>query len=233
MKPFHLLISILFFALASNGAAYANDFGVVGGNGAFSLKVSSFKSMRFNEVVAQNYDYSCGSAALATLLNYHYDKSLSEQVVLDAMYAVGDKKKIKSKGFSLLDMKNYLASLGYKSDGFKISLKQMEAAGVPGIVLINSNGYLHFVVVKGMNRTHVLLGDPALGMRKVSKKDFEKMWNNVFFIIRNKYENAKLITDDEDKWSGRKKSLFSTALSNQSLSTFTVQTAVTPNIYNK
>jgi len=231
----NLLRYFSFFLISNIGlcfSAHASDFGLVSGNRAFSIKVSSFKNQRFETVVPQEYDFSCGSAALATLLKYHYEHPITEQQVLDAMYKVGDQEKIKKQGFSLLDMKRYLATLKLKADGFKLNnLDKISNAGMPGVALINTNGYMHFVVVKGINESHVLLGDPALGIRKVSREDFSDMWNNVFFVIRNQSDRARFSFSHKDTWSDRRKALFSAALSNGALATFSVHTAFTPNIY--
>nr|MBI1228763.1 hypothetical protein [Cytophagales bacterium] len=224
-------VAVFMFCGLFAGAGQANDFGLVGGNRAFSLKVSSFKAQRFKQVIPQHYDFSCGSAAVATLLKYHYNIETNEQEVLDSMYEVGDQEKIKTQGFSLLDMKQYLDSLGFRADGFRVDLDKIKSAGIPGIVLINTNGYTHFVVVQGINDTHILLGDPALGKRKLAHRDFIKIWNNVFFVIRNNPLQAQLKFDHDDRWAGRRKVLFETALSNQSLSTFSVSTAFTPNVF--
>lgn len=230
MKPFFCFL-VLFISLGICAHAHANDFGLVGGNRAFSLEVSSFKARRFQSVIPQKYDYSCGSAALATLLKYHYGIPVSEQEVLDAMYESGDKKKIKAQGFSLLDMKQYLETLGYRADGFRLNLYTLKGAGIPGIVLINTNGYKHFVVLKGMDRTHVMLGDPALGMRKVKRSEFIKMWNQVFFVIRNHAEQAGLSFSHEDGWQARRNKLFRAALSDHALSTLNIHTVIAPGIY--
>ena len=216
------------FGLSAN----ASDFGLVGGNRAFSLKVTSFKAKRFETVVPQEYDFSCGSAAIATLLKYHYNYDITEQEVLDSMYKVGDQEKIKAQGFSLLDMKQFLATLKFNADGFKLNrLEKIRNASVPGIALINTRGYKHFVVIKGIDQKQVLIGDPALGTRKVSREDFNDMWNNVFFVIRNQSDRARFSFSHEDTWSNRRKVLFNTALSSSALSSFSVHTSLTPNIY--
>lgn len=231
MRLFFGVLLAFLVSLTLNLEAQASDFGLVGGNRAFSLKVDSFKTQRFKNVVPQKYDFSCGSAAVATLLKYHYDIPKDEQDVLDAMYDVGDQDKIKTQGFSLLDMKQYLAGFGYRADGFRINIKKIQQAGIPGIVLINTNGYKHFVVVQGINDTHVLLGDPALGQRKIGLLAFTKMWNGVFFVIRNNPKYAQLKFNSGARWSDRRRVLFNTALSNQTLSTFSVHTAIAPNIF--
>ncbi|NCC21883.1 MAG: peptidase C39 [Alphaproteobacteria bacterium] len=213
------------------GLAQANDFGLVGGNRAFSLQVTSFRAQRFESVIPQHYDYSCGSAALATLLKYHYDIPVTEQEVLDAMYQAGDQEKIRTQGFSLLDMRRYLETMELRADGFQVDLDKVKAAGIPGIVLINTNGYMHFVVLKGISLTHVLLGDPALGTRKLAHGDFQKMWNGIFFVIRNQTDLSRMSFDYEDGWDGRRAALFRTALTSQTLSSIGLHSAMAPGIH--
>lgn len=210
---------------------HANDFMLNSGR-VYNINVKSFRSQKFEYVVPQHYDFSCGAAALATLLKHHYDIVTTEQEVLDSMFAVGDQDKIRKQGFSLLDMKNYLHTIGIPADGYKVDIESVSKVGVPGIVLINANGYMHFVVVKGISDKHVLLGDPALGMRKVSMDAFLSMWNGIFFIIKSDLQVGQAsFKMENDNWEGRRGALFSNALSHQALSQFTIHTAYTPNIY--
>jgi len=145
----------------------------------------------FRRTWHQQYDFSCGSAAVATLLTFHYDAPVDEASVFKAMFAVGDQEQIRSKGFSLLDMKKYLESRGYTADGVRSSLDTLIQVGVPAIALISEHGYRHFVVVKGADREHVLLGDPALGVQILPRSDFEaERVGNLFFVIRSHRDHA-------------------------------------------
>src|SRR5690606_34611966 len=51
------------------------------GGGNYSVQVISCRDIPFRTVVRQEYDYSCGSAALATLLRYHYGRDVAEREV--------------------------------------------------------------------------------------------------------------------------------------------------------
>ena len=138
---------------------------------------------RYAGIIRQQYDFSCGSAALATLLRYHYGDGVGEAAVFKGMWSEGDRAQIRHLGFSLLDMKRYLKSRGLNADGFKVSLEDVAKGGVPGVALINVNGYKHFVVIKGVKDNEVLVGDPSLGLMAVPAAKFQKYWNGVFFII--------------------------------------------------
>lgn len=162
-----------------------------GGSGLFALPVDSLKQVRFGTVVRQQQDWSCGSAAVATLLTYHYNHPMTEEEALQAMFERGNQAKIRREGFSLLDMKRFLESLGYQANGFETSLDRLARAKVPAIVIINDNGYDHFVVVKGLRHGNVLLGDPAKGNRVLSRAAFDAMWRSrIVFVITSRREGV-------------------------------------------
>ena len=180
-----LILSLLFFALFPRGAR-AEEVTLINNDiGNFNLHLSSYAEIPFRTVIHQQFDYSCGSAALATLLHFQYYKNTNESEVFKAMYAVGDQAQIQKLGFSLLDMKKYLASIGYQADGFRISLKELQEAAIPAIALIQVGSYKHFVVIKGVVGDHVLVGDPALGLREYNAADFQKLWNGIAFLIHD------------------------------------------------
>lgn len=157
------------------------------GSGAFNVPVTSLKEARFRTTVPQQYDFSCGSAAIATLLTFQYGHPVTEADVFMAMYASGDQARIRHEGFSLLDMQRYLQSQGYQADGFELPLDKLLEEGLPAIVLLNDKGYRHFVVVKGMRDGRILLGDPARGTRALTRGTFDELWdNNVLFVVHNR-----------------------------------------------
>jgi predicted double-glycine peptidase len=159
--------------------------------GAFSVPVTSLKEERSRSTIRQQFDFSCGSAALSTLLTHHYRYPVTEQAVFEQMFAHGDQQKIRQEGFSLLDMKRFLQAHGFDANGFELPLDSLAEAGIPGIVLINERGYNHFVVVKGMRKGRVLFGDPAGGTRAMPRADFEAMWvGRILFVVTNRQDAA-------------------------------------------
>lgn len=153
------------------------------GNDLFSFPIRSYRDIPFRSVIRQQYDFSCGSAALATLLKYHYGRETNEAEIFKAMYLAGDQAKIQKVGFSLLDMKMYLDSHGFPSDGYRMTLDDVGKNGVPAITVIAIGVYRHFVVIKGVQKDTVLVGDPALGLKVYPKADFEKLWNGIVFMV--------------------------------------------------
>lgn len=184
---------LLLAALVAAGAARAGTLVLpVEAGGAFSVPARSLQEARFSATVRQQYDFSCGSAALSTLLTHHYGVPVSEQTVFEEMYRQGDQARIRQQGFSLLDMKRYLEQHGFTADGFQASLDALREAAIPAIVLVNENGYNHFVVVKGLQGGRVLVGDPSGGTRALPQATFEAVWvNHILFVINNRMEQAR------------------------------------------
>jgi uncharacterized protein len=189
-----LLVTAMLLPLA--GGVLADDGAVNLPYTGMNVKVASFKELRMSRVVKQNYDFSCGSAALATLLTYTYNKPTTEEQAFERMYAVGDQAHIQKVGFSLLDMQKYLNTRGIRSDGYKLSMDQLKKLRLPAITLISPNGYNHFVVIRGWSGSSILIADPALGLRRVSIPDFESMWNGVVFVLLDNVSLAKSLFND-------------------------------------
>lgn len=159
--------------------------------GAYAVPVTSLKAARYRTTIPQQHDFSCGSAAVATLLTFQYGHPVGEAEVFRHMYARGDQARIRREGFSLLDMRGYLEAHGYAADGFEVPLDRLLEEGLPAIVLLNDRGYRHFVVVKGMRAGRVLVGDPARGTRLLPRRQFDRLWDNrVLFVVHNRRELA-------------------------------------------
>lgn len=190
----------------------------VGGN--YTIPVVSFNERKFSTTYKQQYDFSCGSAALASLLTFHYDDNINEQSVFMDMFQNGDKLKIQQQGFSLLDMKRFLERRGYQSNGFRMSLVNLK---VPAITIINNNGYLHFVIIKGFNGEEVLVGDPSVGVKVIPLDDFTKMWEQrILFLIKDDENIASQHFQDVNEWNIRVKAPLDTVISRASLATFNI-----------
>jgi len=186
------------------------------GGGLIKVPVTSMKERRFTTTVRQQYDYSCGSAALATLLTYQYQHQVSEETVFKAMWENGDQAKISREGFSLLDIKHYLESIGYSADGYPAPLDKLASVGIPAIALIRDNGYNHFVVIRGIRDGQVAVADPSMGARVIPQAQFEKMQiNRILFVINGRKELVAF--NRAADWHVREKAPIGAALDTGSL----------------
>lgn len=150
--------------------------------------VRSLREIRQSNVVVQQWDTSCGAAALATLLVYQHGMQASEKTIAEAMLRRTDPLKVKVRGgFSLLDLKRYVDAQGLEGVGYmNLSLEDLLDMA-PAIVPVEFRGYPHFVVVRGRIGEKVLLADPAFGNRTVDVHAFERSWQgNIGFVVQRR-----------------------------------------------
>lgn len=163
--------------------------------------VQIFEAPTARTVVRQRCDPSCGAAALATLLHHHYALPFTEAEIYYAMSrASREPARIDLFGPSLLDLRTFLASLGFNAQGFRLTLDEMRAHATPAIALMGDDEEAHFVVVKGVQDGRVLVGDPVEDLRVVSADTFRRAWNGVALLIDPSTMRGRFNRDDE--WRG-------------------------------
>ncbi|WP_210009479.1 C39 family peptidase [Aquirhabdus parva] len=147
--------------------------------------VKPLSSTQFRGIVKQAYDYSCGSAALTTLLNGYMAQTKNEREVMDGLLKYGEYDRIiQRRSFSLLDMKRYVNAIGFNSNGFRGTFQDLVSLDKPAIVPIAYAGFKHFVVYKAFKDGHVFVADPALGNISFTAAHFQEVWDNsIMFII--------------------------------------------------
>lgn len=156
---------------------------VLSGGGTISKKLVSMRERRYLNMVPQQTDFSCGAAAVATILKYGYGRDITEHEVIESLLKVSDPEVVRMKGFSLLDIKNYIQTLGMRARGYTIGPEMLESVKVPTIALVDMKGYKHFVVVAKTVDGKVYIADPALGNRIVPKDQFVKEWSGLVFAV--------------------------------------------------
>ena len=169
--------------------------------GGFRVDLDTMLDRRFYTVVRQRFDFSCGSAALATLLRYHYGVPTDEDATFAGMWDEGDRDAIRRQGFSLLDMKRYLATLGLETEGYRVTLDQIAEVRVPGIALTVTRGYRHFVVIKGVSADEVLIGDPSRGLMSMPRAAFEAEWDGLYFVVTSARDTGQASFNRAAQWA--------------------------------
>jgi predicted double-glycine peptidase len=188
MKVWRGLGYALVLHLLAFGAASAGE-GVGSARGDATpavIKRHSLKELRDRNVVKQQLDYSCGAAALATLLTYYFGEEISEQELLQILVSrlTKDEQRLKAqRGFSLLDLKHVAEAKGYRAAGFKLTIDQLQQLAAPVIVFVQPLGYRHFAVLRGIDRGRVFLADPARGNLRMSIGRFLSEWDGIIFVL--------------------------------------------------
>lgn len=169
---------------------------VGGGMVSEPRSMEPFSEFKFRHIVRQAYDYSCGSAALVTVMNNYLGIPVSEQQAMEGMLAHGEREKIIARrGFSLLDMKRYLATQGADAAGFRADMSDLANLKQPGIVPIQYAGFKHFVVFRGIRDGRVFLADPSAGHIVFSVEEFASLWDrNTLFLLYPPKSNPTTLT---------------------------------------
>lgn len=186
-------------ALSFSNRAWATDVPIIAGNTIIGQKsVESYWDIKTKGIVMQKLDYSCGSAALATIFTYYLDKKTTENNIINYLLNHGDLKAIiKRRGFSLLDLKEYTQYRGLTAQGYRMNMESLFDMKVPVLLPLVINGYRHFVVYTGHKDDRVFLLDPTFGSVTMLTDEFKKAWyayENVGLIItKNGYQHSKNI----------------------------------------
>jgi uncharacterized protein len=174
-RPHHAAALILPLLAAAVGPAAAGD----------PPPVRSLLELRQDRVVIQQWDNSCGAAALTTVLRHQLGEPVTERQVAEGMLRRTDPLRVRHRGgFSLLDLKRYAEARGLAADGYgELTLDDLPALA-PLIVPVRSRAGDHFVVVRGIEGGRVVLADPAFGNRTLPVAVFAATWKDgIGFVV--------------------------------------------------
>lgn len=152
---------------------------------AHAREVQSYRDLRYTGVVGQTSDYTCGPAALATLLTHYYGTPVSEAHFTElATEDMAKRGKQVLSGLTMLSLKNALATEGISAEGYKIGVPELRALTSGGLPVLVNVQYPkgHYYLVIDMDDENVLLADPSWGMRSQSIQQFLHAWNGVVLV---------------------------------------------------
>lgn len=127
-------------------------------------------------LVRQRRGNDCGPAALATVAAYHGRRfasmDLANWIPLDP------------RGTNLLTLLRVAKRLDFRAHGVEASYEDIPHCNLPVIAHMRTWFGGHFVVLYEWTPTHVVIGDPAAGLRTVSRKAFCRRSTGYLLIIR-------------------------------------------------
>jgi predicted double-glycine peptidase len=178
---------------------------VTSGTEIIDTRVTSFQERKFLDIIRQRTDFSCGAAAVATIFSYGYGRRTNETQILVNMLRVADPVVVRQRGFSLLDIKRYVEAIGMRGEGYQVPFESLYELRVPVIVLLDTRGYKHFVVLRKARDGYVQIADPALGNRILWREDFEAGWNGIVFaILAEPYDQNNILANPPEPLSARR-----------------------------
>ena len=176
-----------------------------------------YRPLRYTNVTGQADWYTCGAAAVSTLLTYYYDDPATEQEVLEVAFAETQASgKDPLEGLTALSLKRALQSRGYTVKAYRVDLEQLadyfRRGGLPVVAHV-TKPQLHFLVVSGIvpdprtQKPQVLLADPSWGRRIVPLQELVtfKGFSGVILLAVPKTQeqlaNVRKLQEQELAWA--------------------------------
>jgi subfamily B ATP-binding cassette protein HlyB/CyaB len=139
----------------------------------FFRKVSSlyYQHLGFPFIVQQDQT-TCGTTCIMMIARY-YGKEISSSRLRELAH-------VDISGASLANLASAAEKLGFSTRGMKLDYDTLRSSKLPCIV--HWQGY-HYIVVYRMDERRVWVADPALGLRKYSREEFDKSWTGIALIL--------------------------------------------------
>ncbi|MBO8140614.1 MAG: hypothetical protein H0Z37_00365 [Firmicutes bacterium] len=140
-------------------------------SGAIQAAPLNYRALRYTGVIAQTAWYTCGPAAVATLLSQFFAMPVTEADVLrlaaGAMRASG---RDPEEGISALALQRAMETFGLPVRGYRVSVPGLREyflrGGLPVIAHVTAPE-LHYIVIVGSTGDYAVVADPSWGRRVV------------------------------------------------------------------
>src|SRR5438874_1179749 len=123
------------------------------------------KRIRKIDHITQIDEMDCGAASLGMICR-HFGRKVSLARIRQLCHTATD-------GTSLKAITRAASELGLAARALKVSLRNLPMMPLPAIVHWEGN---HWIVLYDVNEQFVRVADPALGLRKISRREFEAKW---------------------------------------------------------
>ena len=139
------------------------------------------KRVRKIDHIAQIDEMDCGAASLGMICR-HFGRNVSLARIRQLCHTATD-------GTSLKALCRAATELGLAARALKVSLRNLPAMPLPAIVHWEGN---HWIVLYDVDEQFVRVADPALGLVKIPRREFEAKWTGyaALFDYTVAFENA-------------------------------------------
>lgn len=126
--------------------------------------------------VIQDGIKECGAACLLSIIKYY-----GGNVSLERLLELTNTTK---EGTNFYNIQQAANEIGLISKGYKVeNIDKLNSVEKPFISQIVKNNYKHFVVVYKIRNDKITIMDPAKGMIKITKEEFDKIWTGYILIF--------------------------------------------------
>jgi ATP-binding cassette subfamily B protein len=147
-------------------------------DGLFKKRAGRIKKI---DHIEQIDEMDCGAASLGMICR-HFGRKVSLSRIRQLCHTATD-------GTSLKALCRAATELGLAARALKVSLRNLSLMPVPAIVHWEGN---HWIVLYDVQSDFVRVADPAMGLRKIPRREFEAKWTGytALFDYTVAFENA-------------------------------------------
>lgn len=120
----------------------------------------------------QQNEMDCGPTCLAMVMAYYGSRI--------PINRIREQTEMSRSGSTLYGLMETAESLGLAAQGFTTQLDALSEMKLPAIAHWKGE---HFIVVYEVTKKHVIVGDPAYGLEKKSRADFEAGWSGAILTL--------------------------------------------------
>ena len=121
----------------------------------------------------QGYDFSCGLAALATLMSWQGVAATETELLAE----LGDTGEAAERKISFADLATLARRRGFAAQGVAVPTESLKGLRRPAIVALQTEGRAHFSVLRAVAPDGaVLLADPTWGHRRLAAWEFRRVF---------------------------------------------------------
>lgn len=151
--------------------------------------LKSAYELKWENITPQEYDYTCGAAALSTLIYGYFGEYISESKIINQLINNLNEKDIdivKKQGFNMLHLKYVAEYFGYDAVGVKIDINTLYRLKGPVIIVLQTSNGNHYVVFKNIVKDRVFIADSINGNYIMTTSYLSSVWDGTALILGKK-----------------------------------------------
>ena len=148
--------------------------------------LKSAYELKWENITPQEYDYTCGAAALSTLIYGYFGEYISESKIINQLINNLNEKDIdivKKQGFNMLHLKYVAEYFGYDAVGVKIDINTLYRLKGPVIIVLQTSNGNHYVVFKNIVKDRVFIADSINGNYIMTTSYLSSVWDGTALIL--------------------------------------------------
>lgn len=121
--------------------------------------------LRRHPFIPQHDETDCAAACMAMITAYHR--------VPVGVARLRDMANVDADGATLWSVAQAAESLGFHARGLQLTYEALKEITLPA--LVHWQGF-HYIVLYEIDDGHVLVGDPAIGLKRIPAEEFRRAW---------------------------------------------------------